>query len=337
MMWFSSFPLTLTISYLEIFLLQNSIGALFHKSEWGVLPMNLFNCFNPENELNWIYMRQYWHVSWVDELGVNTCKVKVFRFKMVLTQLLAVFCYLEKEVNWNVLSLEILSWNRDIQDAGSTQCPFLLQSIMDACVYSSSHQEAAAQWEAKFPLLSHRSQFTSSCLLCFSCSSWWLLPRKFSMSAAVDQVKTPIVSAMRRTHSEGHVSRTVWLHIAQRIRSLRTWPNRSLSLTGHWDQNKRASWNKFQIQTKKDHRLISVIMRHDFRMYPRLDKSPVSHYLTALIIWRWTSERSISNKKKGNEENNVVPSVLSCKYQRGITWFKKPDLHLIRPPCRYES
>lgn len=193
-------------------------------------------------------MRQYRLVSWVDELGVQTCQVKAFRFKMVLTRL-AVFCYLEKEVNWNVWSLEILSWNRDIQDAGSTQRPFLLQSIMDACVYSSSHQEAAAQWEARFPLLSHRSQFASSYLLCFSCSSWWLLPGKFSMSAAVDQVKTPTVSAMRRTHSKGHVSRTVWLHVAQRIRSLGTWPNRSSSLhiKHRGDQNKCASWNKFQI------------------------------------------------------------------------------------------
>lgn len=182
MMWFSDFLLTPTISYLEVFLLQNRIGAPFHKSEWGVLTMDSFNCFNPEKELNWIYMRQYRFVSWVDELGVQTGQAKVFRFKMVLTRL-AVFCYLEKEVNWNVSSLEILSWNRDIQDAGSTQRPFLLQSIMDACVYSSSHQEAAAQWGARFPLLSHRSQFTSSCLLCFSCSSWWLLPRKFSMSS----------------------------------------------------------------------------------------------------------------------------------------------------------
>lgn len=111
-----------------------------------------------------------------------------------------------------------------------------------------------------------------------------------------------------------------------------TWPNKSSSLhiSNKGDQNKHTSWDKFRFQTKKHHRLTTVVMSHGLWTEPGLDKWPVSHYLTVLmIIWRRTKKRSIANKKKGNEDHSTLSTVLSCRYQRGISSSKNPDLHFI--------
>lgn len=103
-----------------------------------------------------------------------------------------------------------------------------------------------------------------------------------------------------------------------------TWPNKSSSLHIIHKGNKHTSWDKFRFQTKKHHRLTSVVMSHG------LWTEPVSHYLTVLmIIWRRTKKRSIANKKKGNEDHSTLSTVLSCRYQRGISSSNNPDLHFI--------